>query len=165
MNPFAPARLLLAALLAATALACMQASLLFSADADTGTADVKSAPPADKPAAKARRARVVPVLTEEEALQVLERDLSRHVGKQIQEADFPEEARRWSWSGTTVVLVSMASDGSMKDVSVRRSSGFRLLDQRALQIVRRVTVPPVPERLRGREVAVTVPVGFYIGQH
>jgi len=30
--------------------------------------------------------------------------------------------------------------------------------------VRRITVPPVPERLRGREVAVTVPIGFYLSE-
>ncbi|HTT36235.1 MAG TPA: energy transducer TonB [Burkholderiales bacterium] len=103
-------------------------------------------------------------MTEEQALQLLERDLSRYVGKEINATDFPEEARRWNWSGTTLVQVSMAADGSMKEVAVQRSSGFRLLDQQAVRIVRRITVPPVPERLRGREVAVTVPIGFYLSE-
>ncbi|PWT72000.1 MAG: hypothetical protein C5B46_07435 [Proteobacteria bacterium] len=102
-------------------------------------------------------------LTEEQAVRALELDLSRNVGKTINESDFPEEARRWKWSGTTIVQVLMGADGSMKEVTVHKTSGFRALDEQALRVVRRIVPPEVPERLRGREVAVTVPIGFYLG--
>jgi outer membrane biosynthesis protein TonB len=47
-------------------------------------------------------------------------------------------------------------------VRIQRTSGFEVLDERALAIVRRVAKVYVPFRLRGRELAVTVPVGFYL---
>lgn len=155
---------LLAALVAAASLAGPQTASSFSESPDPDSGSIRPTPAIANAPAQARRTKVAPALTEEQALQLLELELSRHVGKQIHEADFPTEARRWNWSGTTLVLVLMATDGSMKEVSVQRSSGFRLLDQQALRIVRRITAPPLPERLRGREVSVTVPIGFYIGE-
>jgi TonB family protein len=99
--------------------------------------------------------------TDELAVEALQLEILRNVGKQTQEADYPEEARRWSWSGTTLVQVVMGVDGKMKTVSVQRTSGFRVLDEQALQMVRRVPFTHIPERLKGREVTVTLPIGFY----
>jgi TonB family protein len=100
--------------------------------------------------------------TEEEAFKALEQELSLKVGKQIHPSDYPAEARRWRWSGTSVVQVQVGTDGMLRDVELRRSSGFEVLDEQALAIVRRVAKVFVPFRLRGREHAVTVPVGFYL---
>lgn len=99
--------------------------------------------------------------TDELAVEALQLEILRNVGKQTQEADYPEEARRWSWSGTTLVEVVMGVDGKMKTVSVQRTSGFRVLDEQALHMVRRVPSTHIPERLKGREVTVTLPIGFY----
>jgi TonB family protein len=102
------------------------------------------------------------MLTEEEAFKALEQELSLKVGKQIHPSDYPDEARRSRWTGTSVVQVQVGTDGMVRDVELRRSSGFDLLDEQALTIVRRVAKVFVPFRLRGREHAVTVPVGFYL---
>lgn len=102
------------------------------------------------------------ILTEEEAFKALEQELSLKVGKQIHPSDYPAEARRWRWTGTSVVRVQVGTDGMIRDVELRRSSGFDVLDEQALSIVRRVAKVFVPFRLRGREHAVTVPVGFYL---
>jgi TonB family protein len=99
--------------------------------------------------------------TDELAVEALEGEILRSVGKQTQEADYPEEARRWRWSGTTLIHVLMDGDGRMKALSVERTSGFRVLDDQALKMVQRVRSTRMPERLKGREVAVTVPIGFY----
>jgi TonB family protein len=102
------------------------------------------------------------MLTEEEAFKALEQELSLKVGKQIHPSDYPAEARRSRWTGTSLVQVQVGTDGMIRDVELRRSSGFDLLDEQALTIVRRVAKVFVPFRLRGREHAVTVPVGFYL---
>ena len=102
------------------------------------------------------------VLTEEEAFKALEQELSLKVGKQIHPSDYPAEARRSRWTGTSVVQVQVGTDGMIRSVELRHSSGFDLLDEQALTIVRRVAKVFVPFRLRGREHAVTVPVGFYL---
>ena len=101
--------------------------------------------------------------TDELAVQALEVEILRNIGKQTQEADYPEEARHWNWSGTTLVQVLMGANGSMKDVSVQRSSGFQVLDDQALKMVRRVPSTRIPDRLKGREVTVTLPIGFFLG--
>jgi len=102
--------------------------------------------------------------TDEQALRAFEIDLSRNVGKAIKQEDYPEEARRWAWSGTTFVQVLVDKDGWRKAVSVSKSSGFRVLDEQALRLIHRVETPPVPQRLRGREIVAIVPIGFYQGQ-
>jgi protein TonB len=102
------------------------------------------------------------MLTEEEAFKALEQELSLKVGKQIYPGDYPAEARSSRWTGTSVVQVLVGTDGMLRDVRIQRTSGFEVLDERALAIVRRVAKVYVPFRLRGRELAVTVPVGFYL---
>ena len=102
------------------------------------------------------------IVTEKEAFKALEQELSLKVGKQIHPSDYPEEARRSRWTGTSVVQVQVGTDGMLRDVQIQRTSGFTLLDDQALTIVRRVAKVFVPMRLRGREHAVTVPVGFYL---
>jgi TonB family protein len=102
------------------------------------------------------------MLTEEEALKSLEQELSLKVGKQINPSDYPHEARRWRWTGTTLVQVRVDAEGMVGAVELHRTSGFRVLDEQALVMVRRVSKLFVPFRLRGREHAVTVPIGFYL---
>ena len=102
------------------------------------------------------------MLTEAEAFKALEQELSLKVGKQIYSSDYPVEARRLRWTGTSVVQVQVGLDGMLRDVQIQRTSGFAVLDDQALTIVRRVAKVFVPFRLRGREHAVTVPVGFYL---
>jgi TonB family protein len=102
------------------------------------------------------------MLTEAEAFKALEQELSLKVGKQIHPSDYPADAQRWRWTGTSVVQVQVGTDGMLRDVQIQRTSGFPMLDEQALAIVRRVARVFVPMRLRGREHAVTVPVGFYL---
>lgn len=102
------------------------------------------------------------ILTEEEALKALEQELSLKVGKSINPSDYPSEAKRWRWTGTSLVQVRVGVDGMIRDAEIQRSSGYEVLDRQALAIVRRVAKLYVPLRLRGREHAVTVPVGFYL---
>ena len=105
---------------------------------------------------------VVSTLSEEEAMLALERELSLKVGKHVREEDYPQEAQRWRWTGTALIAVLVGANGSVKDVSLGKTSGFRVLDEQALAVVRRVSKLFVPMRLRGRDIAVTIPVGFYL---
>jgi TonB family protein len=98
--------------------------------------------------------------TEQEALEWLERDLSLKVGKRRQADDYPEEAVRFGWSGTALVDVLVAGNGAIKTIALSRSSGFKVLDDQAVEMVKRVSRLWVPTRLRGRDTSVTVPIGF-----
>jgi TonB family protein len=101
-------------------------------------------------------------MSEEDAVLALERELSLKVGKQTRDEDYPEEAQRWRWTGTVMIDVVVGANGSIKDVSLGKTSGFRVLDAQALTVVRRVSKLYVPALLRGRDVAVTIPIGFYL---
>jgi len=101
-------------------------------------------------------------LNEAESLRALEAEISRKLGSNIRASDYPEEARRQGWSGTSLVAVLVGRNGEIKEVSIHRTSGFPILDQQAVRMVERVNIWWIPQRLRKREVKVTVPVGFYI---
>ena len=81
----------------------------------------------------------------------------------MKEADYPDEARRWAWGGTTLVKVLVNVDGVIGGISVGKTSGFRMLDEQAVRVVSRVRSPSwIPDRLRGREISVLVPIGFIL---
>ncbi len=101
-------------------------------------------------------------LNEADSLRALQAEISRKLGSNIRESDYPQEARRNGWSGVTLVAVLVGSNGKVKQVSVHETSGFPILDQQALRMIERVKLWWIPQRLRKREVKVTVPVGFYI---
>jgi TonB family protein len=101
-------------------------------------------------------------LSAQEARHALERELSLKVGKQRRAGDYPDEAQRWRWSGTALVEVAVTAEGFVHDVVLSRSSGFRVLDQRALEVVRRVQKVFVPAQLRGRPQRAIVPIGFHV---
>ncbi|PKQ01127.1 MAG: energy transducer TonB [Alphaproteobacteria bacterium HGW-Alphaproteobacteria-13] len=50
---------------------------------------------------------------------------------------YPQESRRKREQGTVVLMVLLAADGTVADLSISQSSGFARLDQAALSAVRR----------------------------
>ncbi len=78
--------------------------------------------------------------------------------------DYPAEARRERQEGVVMVSVEVGADGRPGDVSLARSSGFPLLDQAAIQAVRRWTFDPA--RAAGLAVSsrVSVPVRFSLAR-
>ncbi len=74
--------------------------------------------------------------------------------------DYPEEARRQHQEGVVVVSADVGTDGVASNATLRRSSGFPLLDAAAIRAVRRWTFKPA--RAAGLAVSsrVDVPVRF-----
>ena len=77
---------------------------------------------------------------------------------------YPEEAKREHQQGRVLLEVQVGADGRASSVSVKRSSGFPILDNAALQAVQRWTFEPA--RIGGLPVAgrADVPVNFALGQ-
>lgn len=74
---------------------------------------------------------------------------------------YPDRARRQHWEGTVVVALSLSADGKVTNISVVESSGREILDEAALEMVRRASpLPRAPEGLRGKERSVRVPIAF-----
>lgn len=74
--------------------------------------------------------------------------------------EYPREARRAGWEGTTLLKVHVDRRGESDRITVDRTSGFDLLDDAAVKAVRRWKFHPA--RNRGKPVAswVKVPVVF-----
>ena len=69
--------------------------------------------------------------------------------ERIGNLNYPDDARRQNLSGALLLSVGINHDGSVYNVQVRRSSGYPVLDDAAVRIVR-LAAPfaPFPEALR-----------------
>ena len=78
--------------------------------------------------------------------------------------DYPADARRNHQEGVVLLSVEVGADGQPKEVALKRTSGFALLDQAAIQAVRRWAFEPAVAA--GFPVAsrVDVPVRFSLAQ-
>jgi protein TonB len=78
-----------------------------------------------------------------------------------QRKSYPRLARMRNWQGTTELKLQIGADAKLKGIIVARSSGFDLLDEQAVTMVKQtLPFPELPEALRGREFAIAVPVVF-----
>ena len=69
--------------------------------------------------------------------------------ERIGNLNYPDEAKRRNLSGSLVLDVAVNANGSLHDVLIRRSSGYKILDDAAVQIVK-LAAPfaPFPEEMR-----------------
>ena len=69
---------------------------------------------------------------------------------------YPTEARRRGWAGRVVLAFTLEADGRLRDLEVRSGSGYPILDEAALEAVRRAAPFDAP----GVPVRVVIPVSF-----
>lgn len=74
---------------------------------------------------------------------------------------YPRFARDNGWEGKVDVRMEIAVDGSIASLRVARGTGYSILDQQALEMVRRAKPDaPIPGGLRGKAFGIDVPVIF-----
>lgn len=101
---------------------------------------------------------VKPQPVDDEVIEGYEQTLTGVIGKQQR---YPGVARMRNWQGIAVVLIKFAPGGSVRDVSIAQSSGFDILDEEALEMVKRARpLPQPPANLGSREFSVRVPIRF-----
>ena len=75
--------------------------------------------------------------------------------------NYPLRARQKGWEGTAEVLLQIAVDGKVTGITLGKSSGHVILDEEALEMVRRASpLPQAPADFRGRALVVSVPIVF-----
>jgi TonB family protein len=91
--------------------------------------------------------------------------ISTRVGKMVTEKGhdrvYPRQARERKWEGVTQVSVEYGA-GEVKRVWVAKTSGYQLLDQRAVDLVQEAlpkVAPPAALRKRS-QFTVTLPIVF-----
>ncbi len=78
--------------------------------------------------------------------------------------DYPPEAKRLRQQGVVLLKVEVGADGRAGGVSLERSSGFPLLDQAAIQAVKRWTFEPATVAGLPAASAVDVPIRFSLSE-
>jgi len=74
---------------------------------------------------------------------------------------YPRLALMRRLQGTTDIKLDVSADGNLKSLRVTRSSGFEILDEQALKMVKEsMPLPALPDALRGHEFAIDIPVAF-----
>jgi TonB family protein len=78
-----------------------------------------------------------------------------------QNKHYPEQARSNREQGVAQIFFSLDRQGRVLESRVVRSSGSRVLDAEALELLRRAQpFPPPPKELKGDHVDLTVPIRF-----
>ena len=74
---------------------------------------------------------------------------------------YPRLAMDNNWEGQTEIRMVIGADGSIASISVKTRSGFEVLDQQALEMIRKAKpLAPIPAQLRGKGFTVDVQVVF-----
>lgn len=72
---------------------------------------------------------------------------------------YPPFARRQGWEGEVLVALQLSAEGEISDIRVIRSSGYRVLDEDALLILRRIgSIPNVRAWLQGQRYSARIPI-------
>ena len=56
--------------------------------------------------------------------------------ERVGELNYPDEARRQNLSGKLIVQVAVYPDGSVREITIRQPSGYKILDDAAVRIVK-----------------------------
>lgn len=74
---------------------------------------------------------------------------------------YPRIAQMRGWQGTVRVQLEMDAAGKVISISISESSGREVLDQQALEMVKKVSPLPLPpEILRNKPLTIFVPIPF-----
>ncbi len=73
---------------------------------------------------------------------------------------YPRLARERGWQGRVVIEIAVIADGTVDRAEIDQSSGYRLLDQAALRVVRRWRFAVDAPRLPAQGAVVRVPITF-----
>lgn len=86
------------------------------------------------------------------------RSVKSRISKQVY---YPREARDAGWEGILKLGILISSDGNLKEVSVVRSSGYKILDDAGQRAVKKAApFTPIPEPLKLRQLRIEIPIVY-----
>jgi protein TonB len=74
--------------------------------------------------------------------------------------EYPREARRFGWEGTVLLIIQVLPDGSTGKIEIKESSGYSVLDQAAVQAIRRWRFEPAQRQGISVPATIELPVIF-----
>jgi TonB family protein len=100
--------------------------------------------------------------TASEAIAQIMNDFYMKVGKQIAYVKiYPDFARKMGYQGKIMVAFRIGRDGKILNLSVSKSSGYKILDEAALEAVKEAgPYPPIPNELNKNFLKLKIPISY-----
>lgn len=81
--------------------------------------------------------------------------------KVSQTISYPYEAKERGWNGTVRLTLYLLPDGTLKNIKIKESSGYKVFDKDAFNTVQILEpFPPFPAELDLKELIITIPVVY-----
>jgi protein TonB len=101
------------------------------------------------------------IMPQEQVTQHLESYSSLLANAIAKYKQYPKIAQMRGWQGTIIVDLEIDSKGNVMSIKVKKSSTYEVLDNEALEMIRKASpFPAPPESLRGKNFNVLVPISF-----
>lgn len=101
------------------------------------------------------------ILPQEQVTQHLESYSSLLANAIAKYKQYPKIAQMRGWQGTVIADLEIDSKGSVVSVKIKKSSTYEVLDNEALEMIKKASpFPTPPESLRGKNFNVLVPISF-----
>jgi TonB family protein len=99
-----------------------------------------------------------------EVIDQIMNDFYTKVGRQIAFAKiYPDFARKRGYQGKILVAFKINRDGKISNLSVSKSSGYKILDEAALDAVKEAgPYPPIPEELKENSLKLKIPISYVL---
>lgn len=89
--------------------------------------------------------------------------LAEALWKRIEQLkQYPVSARLNRWEGKVVLRAVIMDDGNLADLKVAKSSGYEVLDQDALEILRQTAPIKLPQPLGRPQIVIHVPISYQL---
>ena len=99
------------------------------------------------------------ILPQEQVTQHLESYSSLLANAIAKYKQYPKIAQMRGWQGTVIADLEIDSKGSVVSVKIKKSSTYEVLDNEALEMIKKASpFPTPPESLRGKNFNVLVPI-------
>ncbi|MCF7917151.1 MAG: TonB family protein [Candidatus Omnitrophica bacterium] len=83
------------------------------------------------------------------------------VQKMISEnISYPRELFGTGWEGRVVLYLEVNKDGEVKDVKIKKSSGYKIFDQDAKDMAKKLTFYPFPSEINKEKISVEIPIVY-----
>lgn len=122
----------------------------------------------ETPTANTRSQQITPIRAKhsstEEMEPMFEDKIANHISGLIRRSilehfAYPPFALRQGWQGEVLVALQISAEGKIHEIRVVRSSGYRILDEDALLILRKIgSIPDARTWLNGRNYRARIPV-------
>lgn len=78
----------------------------------------------------------------------------------VEMKQYPAQARLNHWEGKVVLRAVIRADGHLGELTVKESSGHRVLDEAAMDVIRRICPVPLKQDLGKPEIVVMIPIDY-----